>query len=163
MSKPGIVAVLAVVSITLIASACKPAASTTVGTTSTTTASTVSATTTTTPARSTTVAATTTSVAPSTTIAPTTTSAAPSPTSAPAIDARAIFAANCAPCHGINRQGVSGLGPALTPASLGAKTDAQIKDTIAKGKAGTAMQGFEGRLTAGQIEALARYVKTVAP
>ncbi len=36
----------------------------------------------------------------------------------PAIDAGALYEANCVPCHGANRQGISELGPNLTPQSL---------------------------------------------
>ncbi|MBI2328357.1 MAG: c-type cytochrome [Chloroflexi bacterium] len=48
---------------------------------------------------------------------PTPTQPAPTPETS-AIDAAKLFATNCAVCHGEKRQGVSGLGPALTPTSL---------------------------------------------
>ena len=47
----------------------------------------------------------------------------------PAIDASALYEANCVACHGANRQGVSELGPTLTPKSLTALSGTEIKDT----------------------------------
>ncbi|MBI2854610.1 MAG: cytochrome c [Chloroflexi bacterium] len=79
------------------------------------------------------------------------------------MDAKALFAANCAVCHGNNRQGVSGLGPPLTPTSLSSKSVDLVTDTITNGRPNTAMAGFKGRLTPEQINALAQYIKTVAP
>ncbi|MEE8418972.1 MAG: cytochrome c, partial [Dehalococcoidales bacterium] len=43
-------------------------------------------------------------------------------------EAEALFAANCAPCHGADRMG--GLGPPLTPDSLADKSDSDIRETI---------------------------------
>lgn len=80
-----------------------------------------------------------------------------------AIDASRIFVDRCSACHGKNREGVSGLGPALTPERLNARSDTEIKDTISNGRAGTAMPNFKGILTLEQIDALTRFIKTIPP
>lgn len=79
-----------------------------------------------------------------------------------AIDAKALFAANCAACHGANRQGISGLGPALTPASLAGHAE-HLVGYIRDGKPGTVMPSFKGRLSDDQIKAVAEFLTTVAP
>ncbi|MBI3930882.1 MAG: cytochrome c, partial [Chloroflexi bacterium] len=89
---------------------------------------------------------------------PTPTQPAPTPETS-AIDAAKLFATNCAVCHGEKRQGVSGLGPALTPTSLTKLSDAEVKSTILKGRSNTAMAGFEGRLSAEEIDALIQLIK----
>ncbi|MBI2860741.1 MAG: cytochrome c [Chloroflexi bacterium] len=91
---------------------------------------------------------------------------APTPAPAPApaaVDATKIFASNCASCHGQDRQGVTGLAPALTASSLSARSEAEIKEAIAKGRPGTAMPPWEASLNAAQIEALVKFLKTAAP
>lgn len=98
-----------------------------------------------------------------TTTSPTTTPTSTVTSTATSIDARGIYAANCAACHGPNRQGVQGLGGALTPASLASMSLDQVRDVITDGRAGTAMSGFKGRLAAEQIDAVAQHIKTVAP
>lgn len=86
------------------------------------------------------------------------------PTPAPtAIDAAKLFATNCAVCHGEKRQGVSGLGPALTPISLAKLSDAEIGDTILKGRPNTVMAGFRGRLSTKEIDALIQFIKSISP
>lgn len=75
-------------------------------------------------------------------------------------EAKALYVANCAPCHGDKQQGVSGLGPALTPQQLGGKADADIRAVIANGKPGTVMSAWSGRLTSQQIDALVTFMKT---
>ncbi len=79
------------------------------------------------------------------------------------IDAKTLYAANCAMCHGQNRQGMPNLAPALTPATLGNDSDTDIKSIITNGRSGTAMAGFGTRLKPADIDALARFVKNVAP
>ncbi|MBI2980003.1 MAG: cytochrome c [Chloroflexi bacterium] len=86
----------------------------------------------------------------------------PTPTPA-AIDAAKLFATNCVVCHGEKRQGVSGLGPALTPTSLTKLSDAEVRSTILKGRTNTAMAGFEGRLSAEEIDALIQLIKRTSP
>ena len=114
----------------------------------------------------TTTAPTTTTTTTTRTTAVTTVTTAPPATTAgttAAIDAKALFAANCAACHGPNRQGISGLGPALTPTSLAPHTEEHLVGIIQDGKPGTLMAGFKGRLSDDQIKAVAKFLKTVAP
>ncbi|MBI2957336.1 MAG: c-type cytochrome [Chloroflexi bacterium] len=106
---------------------------------------------------------TATTTAKTTTTPTTTRTTAPTATATAGVDASALFAANCAACHGANRQGMQGLGPALTPASLAAKSLEQVNDAITNGRANTLMTGFKGRLTPEQIDALAKYEKHTAP
>ena len=80
-----------------------------------------------------------------------------------AIDAAKLFATNCAVCHGEKRQGISGLGPALTPTSLTKLSDAEVRSTIMKGRPNTAMAGFEGRLSSEEIDALIQLIKRTSP
>ena len=95
---------------------------------------------------------------------------APTPPSVPApapkalaIDVAKLFATNCAVCHGEKHQGVSGLGPALTPTSLAKLSDTEIRDTILKGRPNTAMAGFVGRLSPEEIDALVQLIKRTLP
>lgn len=73
------------------------------------------------------------------------------------VDASALFASNCAGCHGANRQG--GVGPALTADVLQAKTETQVRDTISNGRPGTVMPAWKDKLSGSQVDALARYLK----
>ncbi len=81
----------------------------------------------------------------------------------PAIDASALYEANCVACHGANRQGISELGPALTPQSLAELNDTEIRDAILKGRPGTAMTGFKDRLNQEEIDALLQLIKHTSP
>lgn len=95
--------------------------------------------------------------APAPTPAPT---PAPAPTTPPAgIDAAKLYATNCAACHGVNRQGTPGLAPALTATALAGKSEDTLIATVTKGKPGTAMAPFEGRLTKDEIHALVDFVR----
>ncbi|MFO1171880.1 MAG: cytochrome D1 domain-containing protein [Hyphomicrobiaceae bacterium] len=73
-------------------------------------------------------------------------------------DARAVYEANCAACHGPGRLG--GTGPALIPESLSALKGDAVSGVIRKGRAATQMPAFETLLQADEIEALAAYIKT---
>ncbi|MBI2868699.1 MAG: c-type cytochrome [Chloroflexi bacterium] len=90
--------------------------------------------------------------------------AAPKPpgTTAAPVAAGEMFAARCAVCHGANRQGVSGLGTALTPESLEGRSDAELRETISAGLPGTAMPAFRD-LTPEEIDALVRLIKYTPP
>jgi len=66
-------------------------------------------------------------------------------------DGAAIFAANCAVCHGAEGQGVS--GPDIRP--LGDGDTARVVTQITDG--GTAMPPFGGQLSAADIDAVAAY------
>ena len=101
------------------------------------------------------------------------TAAAAEPSDAPPRDSggvsgQAVFAANCATCHG---DGGRGDGPAATgleppPADLtdGAWTTgdgslAAITNTVEHGSPGTAMIGWKGTLTDAEIAAVAAWVQ----
>ena len=83
------------------------------------------------------------------------------------VSGQAVFAANCATCHGETGRGD---GPAATgleppPADLtdstwttGDGSLQAIKNTIEHGSPGTAMIGWKGTLTDGEIDAAARHV-----
>lgn len=81
----------------------------------------------------------------------------------PVIDAGAIYSTTCVPCHGANREGITGLGKPLTPESLASRSDTEIRGIITNGKPNTAMQSFKGTLTTGEINALAQFIKNIEP
>ena len=95
--------------------------------------------------------------------APSPASTATPPPAATVIDAKKLYEVNCVACHGPNRQGVSGLGVALTPTSLAQLSDDEIRNTILKGRSNTAMAGFEGRLSSEEINALLQLIKYSSP
>ena len=88
---------------------------------------------------------------PSETAAP----VAASPKPAGAIDAAALFAANCSGCHGAD--GTGGYGSDLTSAHYKyGRTVDDVKTSIAEGRAGK-MPGFSDQLNSAEIDALANY------
>ncbi len=76
-------------------------------------------------------------------------------TPAAAIDAAALYSANCQSCHGANRQG--GSTSALTVAALSGRTTAQVTNTITNGTGG--MPAYSSTLNSAQISALAAWLK----
>ena len=87
---------------------------------------------------------------------------AKAPPSGPLVKGLAVptfFQANCAVCHGQQRQG--GVGPALLPARL-TQPDAFYADTIANGRPGTAMPAWRqtAQLTDEEIASLVTFIKT---
>ncbi|MBI2849924.1 MAG: cytochrome c [Chloroflexi bacterium] len=82
---------------------------------------------------------------------------------APTIDAKALYGSKCAACHGANREGVTGLGPSLRPSDHEKHTVAELAEIISKGRAGTAMPPFGGSLSTAEIDAMANFIKNVAP
>ncbi len=76
-------------------------------------------------------------------------------------DAAALFANNCAECHGGDRLGR--LGPALLPENLGRMMGARAASVIADGRTATQMPGFAGKLSKEEIAALAAYISTPLP
>ncbi|GAB4291823.1 MAG: cytochrome D1 domain-containing protein [Roseovarius sp.] len=71
-------------------------------------------------------------------------------------DAAAIYARDCAGCHGANRLG--GTGPALIPQTLGRMRGPALTEVIAHGRPATQMPAFGDTLSAQDIAALADYL-----
>jgi glucose/arabinose dehydrogenase len=67
-----------------------------------------------------------------------------------------IYAANCASCHGENREG--GAGPALNAALIDARSDDQLHDTIHNGRAG-GMPAFKGALSEAEQWQLVNFLR----
>jgi cytochrome c oxidase cbb3-type subunit 3 len=88
---------------------------------------------------------------------------------AAAADAQAVFLENCSTCHGEGGKGDTELGakyrvPNFTKASVQKDlSDAEIRKAITDGVPKTKMKGWKGILTAEEIEALARFVRTFGP
>ncbi|MGZ3944120.1 MAG: cbb3-type cytochrome c oxidase N-terminal domain-containing protein [Mucilaginibacter sp.] len=74
----------------------------------------------------------------------------------------AIFSQRCTPCHGVNGQGVTGLGPNLTDDYWlhGNKINDLFK-TIKYGVASKGMPTWETQLSPKQISEVANYVKSI--
>jgi mono/diheme cytochrome c family protein len=87
-----------------------------------------------------------------------------------AADAKALWTANCTPCHGANGNGDTKMGKTLGAADLtdakkqASFTDAQataaIKDGLKQGGK-TTMKAFGGKLSDDDIKALVAYVRTL--
>ena len=73
-------------------------------------------------------------------------------------DPAALYAENCAACHGTDRLG--GTGPALIPETLKRLRGPALDSVIADGRPATQMPGFAAQLTADQRSDLAAYLKT---
>ena len=92
--------------------------------------------------------------------------ATPSP--AFAADAAAVFKKKCAPCHGqegepnriFAKQGVRSFKDAEWQK---ATKDAQVEESIRKGRKGTMMASFEEQLTDEEVTALVAYIRTLGP
>ena len=75
---------------------------------------------------------------------------------APAADGAALFAANCAMCHGAD--GTGGIGPDLTSADyIYGKDAAAIKTSISSGRP-NGMPNFGNQFSAAEITALTEYL-----
>ena len=85
------------------------------------------------------------------------------PPTASAIITGELYAGNCAACHGVKRQGVSGFSPALTPESLAALSYTEIRDAILNGRSNTSMPPFKGTLNQEEIDALVQFLKDTSP
>jgi cytochrome c6 len=87
-----------------------------------------------------------------------------------AADAKALWAANCTPCHGASGNGDTKMGKTLGAADLtdskkqasfsNAQAAAAIKDGV-KQNGKTAMKAFGGKLSDDDIKALVAYVRTL--
>jgi len=72
-------------------------------------------------------------------------------------DPAAVYAENCASCHGEQRLG--GIGPALIPESLGRAKAEALAETIANGRVQTQMPAFGDTLGGEEIAALVEYIR----
>lgn len=74
---------------------------------------------------------------------------------------RSVYEGECAGCHGERGQGVTALS--LNNAAFHATaSDAQIRHAIAKGRRGTPMPAFEGRLQPAQLDGLVALIRSFA-
>ena len=84
---------------------------------------------------------------------------------------KALYEANCVPCHGATGKGDGPVGLTLNPrpadlslhAIPGVHTDAQLYDWIANGFPRSVMPAFSDRLTNEERWHLINYVRTLAP
>ncbi len=78
-------------------------------------------------------------------------------------DGAKVFVQNCAKCHGEDGKGKPEIGtPNFTDPKVQASiTDEQITTTIKKGRKGTAMPAWAGKLSEQQITAVAAYVRSL--
>jgi mono/diheme cytochrome c family protein len=78
-----------------------------------------------------------------------------------AADAARLWAARCVECHGRDGRGQTGMGRRLGVRDLSGtkKTPAELAADIADGIPERKMPGYGKKLSAAEIEALARYVK----
>lgn len=72
----------------------------------------------------------------------------------------AVYAEHCASCHHQHRWGLS--GPPLLPEYFGMKKDAEIAGVISEGIPATNMPAFKGKLSSGEIEEVAAFIRTKA-
>jgi mono/diheme cytochrome c family protein len=93
-----------------------------------------------------------------------------SATSLPAGDAKALWDANCTPCHGQNGAADTAMGKTLNAKDLtdpkvqAEFTDAKATQSIKEGvkqNGETKMTAFAGTLTDDEIKALVAYVRTL--
>ncbi|MGY2897049.1 c-type cytochrome [Deinococcus sp. UYEF24] len=84
------------------------------------------------------------------------------------LEGRQVFAATCAACHGpeLRGRGLSGVNILPHPADLrapriGNLTDGELLGYIAEGVPGTGMPAWKLLLTRSQMEAVARYLRSV--
>jgi len=90
------------------------------------------------------------------------------PSRAGDFDPRQTFATKCAMCHGKTgapaaiyaQKGVRALNDAEWQKS---RSDAELHKTIAEGKKGTLMAGFKQAFSEDEIDALVKYIRSLAP
>jgi len=87
-----------------------------------------------------------------------------------AADAKALWTANCTPCHGASGNGDTKMGKTLGAADLtdakkqASFTDAQATDAIKNGvkqNGKMAMKAFGGKLSDDDVKALVAYVRSL--
>lgn len=72
---------------------------------------------------------------------------------------KALFADNCAPCHGVD--GTGGIGPNLhVNAFVQSQSDSDLVAFVLTGRAGTGMAGFQGRLMEEQLSHIVALLRT---
>jgi cytochrome c oxidase cbb3-type subunit 3/ubiquinol-cytochrome c reductase cytochrome c subunit len=71
-----------------------------------------------------------------------------------------LFAEHCARCHGAEGEGVTAVSLS-SEVFLRTATDGFVRDTIARGREGTPMEGFDGRLSSEDIDALTSFVRNL--
>lgn len=84
--------------------------------------------------------------------------AASPPPAPPTTDVAAVYARECAACHGSDRLG--GTGPALLPENLGRLKQTAAAAVIASGRPASQMPAFAQKLDAATIAALAAFIYT---
>jgi mono/diheme cytochrome c family protein len=84
-------------------------------------------------------------------------SATATPAAAAPLTPSAIYAQDCAICHGASRQG--GTAPPLLPSTLTGDPSYYVR-VVTYGFPGSLMLGWRGRLTDDQIRALVDYLRT---
>jgi len=85
--------------------------------------------------------------------------ASPAPAGGDPDNGAAMFAQNCAGCHGQNAEG-GGVGPTLVSAEMKAQNDDFFRQTILNGRSGTAMPAWQGRLSAQDIEDVIAFLRS---
>ncbi len=80
-------------------------------------------------------------------------------------DGKAIYQQKCSMCHGMEGKGYAAIKtPDLTdPKVQAAMSDAQMTDIIKNGKKGTAMVGWDSKLSPDEIKAVGVYIRSLAP
>jgi len=80
----------------------------------------------------------------------------------PALAGKYLFTANCAPCHGDN--GTGAIGPNLhNNTFVQSKNDADLTAFVLAGRSGTAMAGFQGKLSDKQLGLIIGLLRTWQP
>lgn len=81
-----------------------------------------------------------------------------------------LFRESCRHCHGFSGKGDGEMADYLEPRpsnlasqTTQAKSDKELKDVILKGRAGTAMVGFEGAFEESQMTDLLVYLRSLKP
>ena len=84
----------------------------------------------------------------------------PAPAAGDSANGAAIFAANCAACHGENAA-EGPVGPTLVSAEMAAKDDDHYRQTLLNGIEGTAMAAWGDRLSAEEIEDVIAFLRSL--
>ena len=84
----------------------------------------------------------------------------PAPAAGDTANGAAIFAANCAVCHGENAA-EGPVGPTLVSAEMAAKDDDHYRQTLLNGIEGTAMAAWGDRLSAQEIEDVIAFLRSL--